>query len=266
VIPPLRPNDASPFGGFLFVLKKVVASIIKPDIIDTHKQQRDAAMSIVNFTHDRAATGFMPHYEWQNLPPQTWPEGAYCPIGSYDNQPEEIERVGALVLWETHKGLCLYEWESNGRDDSDFYMMLWNPETKKPEPYQFASTRGWTYPAMGSRPDATPEVIAEWEAYKKAAQEAQERATRHAKAQTLVDMRRHQSELAQRHGFNVIQFRKWAKREYPERVRAALHLLQSTRLRSEFKIKLRDQIVKWMKESQHKYPSPLSYKQWECIE
>jgi hypothetical protein len=220
-------------------------------------------MSIVNFVHDRQNTGFMPAYFEESA--KLWPNGAFCPIGSSDNQPEEIARVGALVLWETHQGLCLYEWEANETYDSDFYMMLWNPEKKQPEPYCFASTRGWTYPALASRPDATPEVIAEWEAYKTAYNEAQERAARHAKAKHLLSIRRLHTELAQRHGYNVMAFRKWIKQEYPERVRAALHLLQSTRLRNKFKLDQRDHIVKWLKETQHKYPSPLSYKQWECL-
>ena len=68
-------------------------------------------------------------------------------------------------IYETHHGLCLSEREYNGRDDSDFYMTVWNPETKQPESIQFATTRGWSYPCLGSRVDATPEVVAEWRQY-----------------------------------------------------------------------------------------------------
>ena len=28
--------------------------------------------------------------------------------------------------WETHKGLCIRERESNGYSDSDFYMTIWD--------------------------------------------------------------------------------------------------------------------------------------------
>lgn len=80
-----------------------------------------------------------------------------------------------MYAYSTHVGVCLYEREYNGYDDSDFYMIFWNEEKQAPESYMFATTRGWCQPCFGSRPDATPEVVAKYEAYK-AEQERQARA------------------------------------------------------------------------------------------
>ena len=72
-----------------------------------------------------------------------------------------------FTLWayDTHVGLCVKEREANFYDDSDFYMTVWNPETHKPEEICFASTRGWSYPCLGSAVDAGPDVMAEYRAY-----------------------------------------------------------------------------------------------------
>lgn len=76
-----------------------------------------------------------------------------------------------IWLYDSHIGLCLFDREMNGYDDSDFYMTVWNDEKQEPEEIMFASTRGWTYPCYGSKPDATPEVRAKYEAWKAARQE-----------------------------------------------------------------------------------------------
>lgn len=74
---------------------------------------------------------------------------------------------GKFNLWvyDTHQGLCLHERECNMHDDSDFYMTVWNPETKQPQEIQFGTTRGWSYPTLGSHVDATPAVQAEYETW-----------------------------------------------------------------------------------------------------
>ena len=64
---------------------------------------------------------------------------------------------------ETHKGLVLSLGEYNGRDDSDFYAVVWNEETGHTERIVYASTRGWTYP-NGAAVDATDEVKAKYAA------------------------------------------------------------------------------------------------------
>lgn len=56
-------------------------------------------------------------------------------------------------------------------DDSDFFMLWWNEEKGAPEEFCFASTRGWSYPCYGSYKDATPEVMAKYQAWKTAREE-----------------------------------------------------------------------------------------------
>lgn len=99
----------------------------------------------------------------------TWTDSTECD-GDYSRW---------LVLYTTHHGLCISEREMNGRDDSDFYMLVWDPEAQAPHEICFATTRGWSYPCYGSRADASAEVLAEYEAWcarhKNAVREAHER-------------------------------------------------------------------------------------------
>lgn len=86
-----------------------------------------------------------------------------------EEQPKDGYQYSPVVwLYETHHGLCIHEREYNGYHDSDFFMVVWNPETKQPQSIEFATTRGWSYPCYASRPDATPEVLAAFEAYQQA--------------------------------------------------------------------------------------------------
>lgn len=86
---------------------------------------------------------------------------------------------GHYWLYDTHVGLCIRDHEYNGRDDSDFYMTVWNAETNSPDEICFASTRGWSYPCYGSSADATPEVMAQYNAWReRIAQAARERRAR----------------------------------------------------------------------------------------
>lgn len=106
-----------------------------------------------------------------------------------DNDPASPNMP--YVVWKTHVGICLSEREANGSYDSDFFMLVWNWGTMQPEEICFASTRGWTYPALGSSVDATPEVRAAYDAWRKArdarlAAERNERISRTpAKGKTL---------------------------------------------------------------------------------
>jgi hypothetical protein len=83
-----------------------------------------------------------------------------------EQQPENGYEYSPLVwLCETHHGLCIHEREINSYNDSDFLMLVWNEDKQAPESIEFASTRGWSYPCYASRPDATPDVLAKYEAY-----------------------------------------------------------------------------------------------------
>lgn len=71
-----------------------------------------------------------------------------------------------IWLYDTHIGLCIADRERNGYDDSDWYMLVWDNEKNTAYEIEFASTRGWSYPCYGSKPDATPEVLEKYNAWK----------------------------------------------------------------------------------------------------
>ncbi len=93
---------------------------------------------------------------------------AECAANGYSGWTPEKCAAFKLYTYETHNGLCIQDRERNGYDDSDWYMTVWNEEKGAPEEICFASTRGWTYPCYGSKPDATPEVMAKYQAWKSA--------------------------------------------------------------------------------------------------
>lgn len=99
---------------------------------------------------------------------EEFPEGAYCDL-SY-SKPSTDGRRQVIVLYESHNGRCISKREQNGRDDSDFYMLVWNEEKGAAESIMFATTRGWSYPCLGSRVDATPDTLAKYEAWRTKAQ------------------------------------------------------------------------------------------------
>lgn len=108
----------------------------------------------------------------------------------HDHVAEGTSRPMPYWTYETHVGLCLFESEVNGYDDSDFYMTVWNPETKAPESILFASTRGWTYPCYASRPDATDEVKTAYTAYLRRKEDDAREHARKREARTPVSGRR----------------------------------------------------------------------------
>jgi hypothetical protein len=55
-------------------------------------------------------------------------EGAYSPIHRNDIGGDYPP---SYFLYETDHGCCIKERERNGYHDSDFEMLIWNPETKK---------------------------------------------------------------------------------------------------------------------------------------
>lgn len=73
----------------------------------------------------------------------------------------------------THVGHVLSEYERNGYDDSDFYATYWDAAKGEPVTVQYATTRGWTYPLLATRVDATPEVRAAYDAWRAVKMEEQ---------------------------------------------------------------------------------------------
>ena len=75
------------------------------------------------------------------------------------------ESANRFWLYDTHVGLCVAEREMNGYNDSDFYMTVYEPETNSFKEIEFATTRGWSYPCLTSRVDASPEIMEKYKQY-----------------------------------------------------------------------------------------------------
>lgn len=204
---------------------------------------------------------------------ETFPDGAYCPIGGSYNTKNDLERYrssnhrapngmmyGPVVLYTTHHGLCLAERERNMYDDSDFYMTVWISEKGAAEEILFASTRGWTYPCMASCVDASPDVIAAWVAW-------EDKERRRARVMGAWSRRKDDWKLARETGLaslaNLARLRE-AFRSV-ETFEAAIKLLKTKKFRSDFRASLARQIRAWIDDPAPKYASPLSPKQLQQL-
>lgn len=222
-------------------------------------------MAIIRMMHNHQYS-FETHKEEEVT---VFPDGAYCPIMEWNNDLtkehydkreyykdhsfEEWQYAKALILYTTHHGLCLYEREENGYDDSDFFMTVWNPEKNCPEEICFASTRGWTYPCYGSKADATPEVIAAWEAWKEAK-------IRRNRIQAKWWARKEAREKAKQARISTAEYRKLRNSFNPETFVRVLKLLTSN-LRSDFRKSMAKQLRDWLADPAPKYARPFSEKQ-----
>lgn len=177
-------------------------------------------------------------------------EGAYCPLSwngdkSWDKQ---------VILKETHKGLCLFDSERNMRDDSDFYMTVWDVESKSPKTVMFASTRGWTYPCYSSYVDATPEVVEAYQAWKKAED-------RRLRVMAKLQKRNQLREYAKKWGMSYFQVKALLQVIPRDSVEPMDKLLKTKNFRSKFRASLAEQVRKWVETTGEKYRTPLSPKQ-----
>jgi hypothetical protein len=174
-----------------------------------------------------------------------------------------------IWTWPTHVGLCLRDRERNGYDDSDFYMLVWDPVAKEAKEICFATTRGWTYPSYGSSVDATPEVRAEYAAWQK-------KMERRAKAQRILGWRKDRRAYAQKCGITVFQvdalllaitgvkipaFYFGRATGHYATFEAMMKLLATRKFRSDFRASMAAQVRSWLGESSHKYATPLSPRQ-----
>lgn len=111
----------------------------------------------------------------------------------YERQPDGVDVIAPsvwnttqpLYIKTTHEGLVVDMYERNGYDDSDFYAVVWNPDTQQPEHIEYASTRGWTYPNSAAV-DATQEVRDQYAAWQAATARAAAAARAARKAQVPV--------------------------------------------------------------------------------
>ena len=188
-----------------------------------------------------------------------YPEGAYCNIsGAFpDGQ--------VLALWEEHVGFCLSDREINSYHDSDFIMTVWDPVKKRAFDINYATTRAWCYPAFGSSVDATPEVRAEYQANCKRMSEQrrlnsrkQGVQNRHAKVKTRV-------QVAKQSGLTYNQVKKIESAYSSSDVVESCFKLLTSKLRSKFRISLKEQLVAWAKGERGDYATPFSPKQLQYI-
>jgi hypothetical protein len=177
-------------------------------------------------------------------------DGEYCPLPGTNGM--NSDRQGD-TLYMTHQGLCLVDFERNMYDDSDFYMTVWNPVTKRPSNIMFATTRGWSYPCYNSWVDATPEVCAEYEAFK-AYQDRRSDVLARRRA------RQHDAEVARTAGLNRVQVQR-LRETVGVSAWAGVKRLITANLRSGFRKSLRDQVLAWINDPAPKFSRPLSAKQ-----
>jgi hypothetical protein len=166
----------------------------------------------------------------------------------------------AIYTWETHKGMCLRDREMNGYDDSDFYMLVWNEEKGCPEEIMFATTRGWSYPSYGSYVDATDDVKAKYQAWCDEQTRKAEAAKRKAKALKLIELRNDCRVIAEKWNVNYFRLLKLRK----DREFNAMLKLFNIRIKSGFKVSLRNQLINWLN-GKSEYAKPFSPKQSQCL-
>lgn len=206
---------------------------------------------------DRAQPGFKAHVEHDRPYYAPGKDGPYTHLGW-------MQGPFVTYSYESHVGLCLREIEHNGYHDSDFYMLVWNPVKEAPEQILFGTTRAGCGHAMGSHPDATPEVKAAYAAWQ-ARQDvlARERARRN-RVCSLWTLRNACRDLGRAHGFNGSRLFKLRNAMRADDHAAVIKLL-GAKLRSAFKIKLRDQTVAWLRDPAPRFKTPLSAKQMQYI-
>lgn len=179
--------------------------------------------------------------------------------GSQSTTDEGLPVTHLYATTLSYVGACIRDYERNGRDDSDFHMVVWDEAEGKTKDICFASTRGWSYPCYSSSADATPEVLAKVEAYQRklqrSSQAADIRAARKEATELAALLKITRTKAAR--FILVCSDEAWKLGEVKK--------LFTSSLRSEFRIKLRNQIAAWLAEDAPKYATPLSARQWPCL-
>lgn len=185
-----------------------------------------------------------------------FPDGAYCPIGGYSyNFNQDIQQNNVIVLSESHHGLCLYETENNYYDDSDFFMVVWNPELKKTEKINFATTRAWTYPCYASKPDATKRVKTEYEAWLKYEE----------RKQAILAKRKARQKMQAECRVMGITHLEYAKAIGSGLFDVIYSLLKVKKFRSTFRSSCAHQVREWLANADAKFNTPLSKRQLAAL-
>lgn len=186
-----------------------------------------------------------------------FPEGAFCPIGSSSaNNAEKIATGGGAITVVHHRaiGMCIREYENNYYEDSNFMMVVWDPIKKSAHSECFATTRFWCGPSFGSSVDASPEIMAEYEAWKI-------RSDRKIMLKELRRERAKQFEMARKCN---ITFNQLKRINYCYGSSLIIELLTIKKFRSSFRESLANQVRAWLT-SDSKFLTPLSPKQIDCL-
>jgi hypothetical protein len=171
-------------------------------------------------------------------------------------------------------GRCIRESESNRYDDSDFFMLVWNDTTGKPESKLFATTRAGCGKAYGSKVDADEVTLAKFDLYCERHSQAgfdakrktsfnRARALRQleAKVPGYVKLRKAYCPRLSFMDPRVIGGRDNGLDDYL----SLLDLLSNKRIRSNFKLQLRAQVQAWIDDEAPRYAKPLSDRQMACL-
>ena len=169
-----------------------------------------------------------------------------------------------IFVRTTHEGLVLETRERNYHDDSDFYAIVWDPETESSRNIEYATTRGWCYP-NSAVVDASEEIRAKFTAWK----ENKQRETSERERQ---EYERLTQEFLTAANLTEEQYKDLCSAytlgsEALAAVRQLLKTFAGGRMRSKFRISLATQIWDWLKmaKESRKFDCPLSFKQLDCL-
>lgn len=183
----------------------------------------------------------MPIINMMSQQSDNFPEGAFSTLSD------------KVVLFTSHHGLCIADYEHNGHEDSDFYMIVWNEDKQAAEHIMFATTRGWSYPCMGSSPDATPEIMAKYNAWEL----ARKRRNKIIKKVELRAMIKSDAKLVGLSYFEAKRLHATCDSYYE----SVLRLMGTKKFRSTFRASLAAQVREWLATDTPKHATPLSPRQ-----
>lgn len=176
------------------------------------------------------------------------------------NVTETVDQNQTVWLYETYVGKCVYQYEVNGYDDSDFFMVVYDDATDSFKHQLFATTRGYVIGGFGSSADATPEVKARYNQWVEEQRQAKRKEVRNARAIERLKLKRDISKLCKEYD---LPYSKMIALRHSNSIDAIVGLFGS-RIRNKFKLNLRNQVITWAT-SDSQYMSPLSPRQLACI-
>lgn len=145
----------------------------------------------------------------------------------------------------------VYRYEENYPNDSYFYAVVFDTETKKSrEVLEWSTAFGGVNPDLPE--DATPEIREVW--------------ARHQRAVAAVKFRRMYKALAEDMHLSHYTYARKLHTSLSANLFSLIYdLLKVKNYRSAFRAKLAQQVREWCIETENKYSTPLSPKQIACI-